>query len=398
MKRIQALIQKSGRACQKKKITSCPSVGEIFRQLPILLRDPFTNYVTKRFKVLPPTGLQLNITMMCNSRCLTCNIWRSKGLKELDTYQWKRILADPIFNNIEYLVVSGGEPTLRTDLPEIVRLCLDSMPNLRKLIIATNGLATDRITCQIPQIVDDAVEKRIKTTVSVSLDGVREKHDIIRGIPGHFEKTIQTIQYLKSLQERKGFRFGVATTISRFNVDDLCEISDFCVKQNLPVAYNLAWTSEGYYKNLEREKDILVPDDKITHLIGFLTDKIAEGSVTDGRSYYYEKVIRMLEGKRRDFPCLFADQGIVLDSLGNIRYCNNSKIIGKASCDGDTSKIYYDQDNLSYRQNLKRRICPTCINECLVGIAVQKQLFPYISHLCRKLLFYSNFGKRRRRD
>ena len=235
--KMQNLIQHNERV--KNKIATGFTIGEVFRQSPTLFRDCFTNYVIKHFKVLPPTVMQMNVTMRCNSRCLTCNIWKNKELDELDVYQWREILSDPIFDNIEYLTISGGEPTLRTDLPEIVRLCLESMPNLKKVIITTNGLAKNKIIQQIPQIIDDCIKERAKITISVSLDGIGKKHDTIRGVPRHFEKTMQTIQYLKDLQEKKNFKLSLGTTISNFNVEDLHEIANFCKSENLPVAYYL---------------------------------------------------------------------------------------------------------------------------------------------------------------
>ena len=356
------------------------TMGQVLRQLPTLLCDCVTNCVIKRFRPLPPTVMQLNVTMMCNSRCLTCNIWKDKSHKEFDIYQWKTMLADPLFRNIEYLTVAGGEPTLRNDLSQIVGLCLKSMVNLRKVIIATNGLVKGKIMKQIPHIIDDCAKKGVQITISVSLDGVGKKHDTIRGITGHFEKTMQSIQYLRHLQQGREFKLSLGTTISNFNAHDLSQISDFCKEEGLPVAYYLSWTSKEYYNNVERTKDITISQDKIPLVVNFLRDQIANSPILSGHSYYYQKAIELLRNKKRTFPCLYADQGIIVDGTGDVRYCNNSKKIGNASY-GEASKIYYDQDNLAYRLNLASEICPDCSSECLVGIAIQKRIFPYIRHL-----------------
>jgi MoaA/NifB/PqqE/SkfB family radical SAM enzyme len=356
------------------------TIEEILRQSPTLLKDCFINYIKQRFQVLPPSAMQLNITMMCNSRCLTCNIWKNKNIKELNTQEWKKILADPFFAGIEYLTISGGEPTLRRDLHEIVKLCLNFMPKLKKIVIPTNGLIKAKVMANIPTIVDECADKEVKITITVSFDGISKTHDTIRGVPGNFQKALKTVRYLQKLRQKKTFNLSIATTISAYNVDELYQISAFCKRENLPVAYYLAWTSENYYNNDQPGKEITIPEQKIPSVVRFFQHQIVENAVFSGRSYYYQKAIRLLKDNKRSFPCLFADQGIVLDSSGNVRYCNNSKQIGNV-LHKDCGKIYYDQDNLAYRARLANEVCPTCNSECLTGIAAQKRLFPYIMHL-----------------
>jgi sulfatase maturation enzyme AslB (radical SAM superfamily) len=254
------------------------------------------------------------------------------------------------------------------------------MKKLRKIIITTNGLATARILKQAFPIIDDCNKRNVAITLCVSLDGVGELHDKIRGVKGHFRNTMKTVGQLRRLQEDKVFRLTFGTTISKFNADHLVEISDFSRMCGLRVAYYLAWASEYYYNNTEDQNQFLVSSDQIPVVIRFLNKMIIDGPFLTGHSYYYEKAIGLLKESKRSFPCLYSDQGIVLDGYGNVRYCNNSNNIGDALAKGPT-RIYYDPKNLVYRKNISNQVCPHCSSECLTGIAIQKRLFPFLKHI-----------------
>src|SRR5436309_696308 len=59
-----------------------------------------------------PTVIQFPINDICNSRCVMCNIWERKRDKEITPQELRQILADPLFREVRYVGMSGGEPTL----------------------------------------------------------------------------------------------------------------------------------------------------------------------------------------------------------------------------------------------------------------------------------------------
>ena len=356
------------------------SLKEAIIQSPTLVKDCFLNNVIKVFKTLPPTVVQLNVTSKCNSRCIMCNIWKTKRNYELSAKEWKAVFSDKLFNNIEYLLLSGGEPTILNNLFEIIKYILPQMPRLKKLLISTNGLSQHMAAHSLPQIIDYCNKNNVQVTITVSLDGVEEIHDKIRNIPNAFRMTVETINYLKKLQDEKNFRLNVGTTIIDANIDDLDNITDFCQKNDLPVVFYTGWVSETYYNNVDRETEIEIHNDKKECLINFLSERIAESSLLNGDAYYYSEVIRMLRGNKRRMPCPFIDQGLVLDSTGDIYYCNNSRKIGNA-LEESTEQVYINGDNLPYRKYLAKNICPSCQSSCLIGISLSKQIFPYLRFL-----------------
>ncbi|HEX2698123.1 MAG TPA: radical SAM protein, partial [Anaerolineales bacterium] len=74
----------------------------------------------QRGKTGLPVVLNLPITDNCNSRCVMCDVWKNKSSGELSAEELGRILCDPLFKHIEHVGVSGGEPTLRADLVQLV--------------------------------------------------------------------------------------------------------------------------------------------------------------------------------------------------------------------------------------------------------------------------------------
>src|SRR5471030_1202794 len=84
-------------------------------------------------KIYPckPVVLQFPVNDICNSRCVMCDIWKRKRDKEITPGELRQILRDPLFKAVRYVGMSGGEPTLRKDLPEIGRVLVESLPRLQ---------------------------------------------------------------------------------------------------------------------------------------------------------------------------------------------------------------------------------------------------------------------------
>ena len=355
------------------------------RTIPIRAKDFIINNIIKYFTILPPTVVQFNVTRRCNAKCMMCNIWKSGDKEELDLSQIEKIFSDNLFKNTEYILISGGEPTLRDDLIQIVRILNEKIPKLRKILISSNGLDKRLFSKLIPGIIETCNKKGTLLTITISLDGIGELHDEIRNVRGAFEKTISTIHYLKELQKNMSFRLNVGTTVSRINVYELNSIVEFCEKENLENIFYLAWVSKTYYNNLELKNKISLSQEATHFLTKFLMRQIAQSSILTTKTCYYEGVINMLNGGRRKIPCPFAEQGLVLDANGDIYYCNNSKKLCNALND-KAKNIYYKPENLAYRENIVKTVCKKCESSCLVGVGLEKRLFPLISFIIKKSL------------
>ncbi|RME86323.1 MAG: radical SAM protein, partial [Caldilineae bacterium] len=169
---------------------------------------------------LYPFSVVISVSFRCNSRCRTCDVWR-KPNDDMSLDEWDRVFAN-LGRAVEYLTFTGGEPFLRKDLADMVisgyRHCRPSY-----ITIPTNGLLSDRILAQVDRICSEC--RGTDIGINLSLDGVGEEHDDIRGVPGNWEKAMETWQGLKTLKKKHGnLIVTVHTVISRFNQHRFPEI------------------------------------------------------------------------------------------------------------------------------------------------------------------------------
>jgi MoaA/NifB/PqqE/SkfB family radical SAM enzyme len=169
---------------------------------------------------LLPFSLVISVSYRCNSRCQTCGVWR-KTSEEMSADEWRQVFYH-LGRAPFYLTFTGGEPFLRTDLHEIV---LAGAEHCRPgvITIPTNGLLTRRIADGVDRICAGAADSQVG--INLSLDGVGEEHDQIRGVPGNWQRALETWEQLKSLQKQhSNLVLSVHTVVSRFNVHRIREI------------------------------------------------------------------------------------------------------------------------------------------------------------------------------
>ena len=141
-----------------------------------------------------PMNLTLSVSYKCNSRCKTCNVYK-RTANELSLDEWRRIF-ESVGGSPFWVTISGGEPFLRTDIIDIVTSLYDQCaPAI--INIPTNGLLDHRI----PEIVEAIALhcKKAQIVINLSIDGIGERHDLIRGVKGNYAKALATFKGLKGL-------------------------------------------------------------------------------------------------------------------------------------------------------------------------------------------------------
>lgn len=160
-----------------------------------------------KFKAKKPTPFfaSYNVTGRCNMKCAFCEWWKN-SIPELSTKQALRAIDAVCGLGVPFFDLSGGEPMLREDLIVLAKRvashgCLVSMN--------TNGtlLTEDRVS-EVADVFD---------TVVVSLDGPKDIHDKIRGVPGTYDKAVNALQLLR----KHGVRAGVNSVATPWNIDIL---------------------------------------------------------------------------------------------------------------------------------------------------------------------------------
>jgi len=291
-----------------------------------------------------PLVITFSITNRCNSRCKTCFIWKApKIFEELSLDEIEKIFRN--IGKIYFLNISGGEPFLREDLPEIIRLAKKYLsPNI--IHIPTNGIAIALIEKQVREILEILDDKAV-LTIKISLDGVGEKHDEIRGVKGNFEKAMETYRRLSKLKEKyPNFHLGINTIISKLNVDYLDEIVAFVRKlrpdsfvtevaeirsELFNIESDITPDPETYEKLIRKFMARVKEDLKYKHSISLLTDA--------SRLIYYEYVIRILKEKRQVLPCYAGITNVHINPYGDVWPCC---VLGYEKSMGNLRNFNYD--------------------------------------------------------
>lgn len=357
-------------------------VGKLLkRSLPSLPLDFAKTQIVGRFKAIAPTILIFNVSYKCDSKCVMCNSWKLPYHDDLTTEEYEKGFSSKLFRSIEYLGITGGEPTLRKDMVDIVRIMSNNMPRLRKVTLNTNGFVVKRVVPVLEQIIDLANERGFLFGTRVSLDGMGEAHESIRRVWNAFERSMETVRALQELQKEKFFNFGVSFTFTGQNLEEGEKIYEFCKKENLNVVFAIARYSELAFGNMDLVDSTELKPDDFPMLADFFRRRVRESSFTDGDAMLYQGYVKMFgNGMRRTMPCPSMDQGLLLNPNGDLFYCENSRAIGNLR-EGDPVAFYYDPTNLSRRRELLEKVCPSCASPCFVNAAAMKCVFPYLKFL-----------------
>ncbi len=191
-----------------------------------------------------PTDCVLAVTGRCNSHCLMCDIWKTQDSAELPAVEYGKLPS-----RLRDINISGGEPFLRPDLAEVIRVVAATCPKAR-IVISTNGLATNLITEKFKEIL------LIKPDIgaAISIDGIGERHDEIRGVPGGFDKALATVRALKGLGMNN---LRLAFTLLEKNINQLSKVYDLSRELGVEFTHTYAQSSEIYFGGKNNEELLL---------------------------------------------------------------------------------------------------------------------------------------------
>lgn len=179
-----------------------------------------------------PLSLTIKITNFCNSKCLTCFIWKQKNNNELTFTDYKKIIINLKIKPL-FLTITGGEPFLRKDFLKILNLILQHWQP-KYLTIATNGLLTEVI---VNFFKDLKIPTTTKIFLNFSLDGTKNIHNYQRGINNGFQQTLNTIKILQQ-KKIKNLYLGIGHTLTKHNLNNFNEFSRL-VKKIKPNSFSL---------------------------------------------------------------------------------------------------------------------------------------------------------------
>jgi len=307
-----------------------------------------------------------------------CLNWAKKPVPELTVPQLERVLREgDLFHRVENVCISGGEPTLRADLPEIIEVLYDNLPRLRKMSMVTNALDTSRVVKHAEAIARLSLKRNQLLRIGLSLDGMGEIHDRIRNVPHAYQRVRETIDALLELRKRVPFSLGMGTVIISENFGELNKIVEFCQQNNIDLSFSIFRFSDSILANEALKEKLVYTKEQRAFIGKFFRQMLQKSSLIDGDNYIYMHWRRMLLGNgKRTMPCPFKDQGLQINPEGDLHYCEMSKSLGSVLQE-PVKDMYYKPENLEYRKRLVARMCSSCVTPCHTLASVRHKIYPY---------------------
>lgn len=354
----------------------------LWRELMRLKKEPISDINSK------PTVLNLNIIDSCNSKCTMCNIWRRDEELEISPEQLGQLLSDPLYTDLEHVGVTGGEPTLRNDLPKVYLTIIDKLPKLKGVSIITNAIKLDEVKNRIKEVNDICLSSNIPFSAMVSIDGVGETHDKVRGVKGNFETAITLFSYLQN-ELKIPTSFGC--TISKINAWDAEELMHYAIENDMYGRFRIAENINRLY-NQNRGKVIRNFTEDETYNLAIFFEKLKRNFETNPNYLRtYNSIQNMLLGGNRLIGCPYKKEGIVLGSKGQINYCAPRGTDIGIGVENSSIKIF--KENFHKRLKILKKDCQNCIHDYHASITYNERLNEIKSKFYKRILHIRQASK-----
>jgi radical SAM protein with 4Fe4S-binding SPASM domain len=266
------------------------------------------------------TDVVLAVTYRCNARCRSCDVWRlpQGGEDELSPGEFE-LLPDTLRN----INVSGGEPFMRDDLPEVIAAISRKCTRAR-LVISTNGL----VPALIERTMKDVLKVNPDVGIRLSLDGIGPVHEEVRGIKDAFDKVMASLDVTRTIGVKD---IGLAYTAGNENLDQLPGVYGLAKSEGVMFTLCGAVHSSEIEGYLASEAEAIEDKELLgRQLDDIIRDRLREWSPQSlARAYYEYGIYRREVDGRRILPCGAAEVLCYIDPAGNVFSCNvANKLLG----------------------------------------------------------------------
>lgn len=332
-----------------------------------------------------PKVIQLPITYKCNSKCVMCNIWKMDSDNEMNLESFSKVLKSDLFKKVVAVGINGGEPSLVKQLPEYIDVVL-KLPKLKSLSIISHGFNQKMLLPKLKAIYQKCKKDGVTFNVSISLDGVGDIYNTVRGLKV-FDITASTIDEINKNKSQYCDAFDVGCTVIKHNVNYLSELSEYARSKNINIKYRLGISNKRIESNKLLNDFSVFNDKNVQTTKEFFYSRIGqEKKLYDKFKYFSIYYFLNNNYSKRLFGCFWQNEGITLDSKGNIYYCAvESDKIGNLLNDDGVSTFFL-AENLKYRQNIIDTKCDNCIHD-YAGNPKFSNIIPFIKELYFRNMF-----------
>ncbi len=320
--------------------------------------DFTTKEIFKRYasilvgKPISPVFLNILVTSVCDMRCTHCFF-----TEELDDRPRKKLqmkadeinkISETLGGNLGVLVLAGGEPFTRKDLPEIVRSFYENN-KLDSVYLMSNGQIHQRIFPDVTRIMEEC--PNLNVTVALGIDGVKEPHEKIRQKEGSWDKAIHTARTLQQMKREQFPKLDIqtCTCVMNSNQDTIFEWYDFLKHDLKPDKINI-----NYIRPPSKDPNELNFDhtmyQKLSHQILEDTKNAALKNNYGGKSgffkaavdiYMHDVIAKTKEEGKAQLKCYAGSAGAVIYDNGVLSSCENkADVLNLRDYDWDFQKAW----------------------------------------------------------
>jgi len=335
-----------------------------------------------------PKNLFIFFTDTCNLHCEHCfyHFELNKKAVEISLEQMDKIMRS--LTRPTFVCLTGGEVTLRKDLNDAALLIADS-GKADYINVCTNGFYPERIESLVEATIASGRLQRIG--FQISLDGMKEMHNTVRGHDKAYQRAIESLKLLKKLQDRFPGRldYSALAVITRHTFDQCVDLLHDTQKDGIPLGFSIVRGSGDVFKlPLVAASAFDVKDHEATLGVSNAEwrrkiEEIYEVKRAYGYAYpndtdwrKFNVILDTLDNQRRMIPCdAGSDDGVVYPN-GNVAHCENTKPFGNlADFDYDLQAAWYSDAAEAMR---KRITACACTHACNIvnSLVARPELYP----------------------
>jgi MoaA/NifB/PqqE/SkfB family radical SAM enzyme len=299
-----------------------------------------------------PVILNILVTSVCNMRCTHCfftseldDVPRKKS--QMTTRQVEQI-SETLGGDLGVLVLAGGEPFTRTDLPEIARAFYINN-KLGSLYITTNGIVQKRIFPDVARILQEC--PGLNVTLALGIDGLKEQHDRIRQQPGAWDIVIDTARRLQQMKaDHPRLDVQTCTCFMHSNQEAMFEWYDFLKRDLQPDKININYIRPPAPDPRELEIDRVA----YARLARRIEDDSRSGAIKNHYAgeggffraaidvYMHGLIAKTEETQRAQLQCYAGTAGGVIYDEGTVSSCEILEPVGNLRDYGwNFSKLWF---------------------------------------------------------
>ncbi|MBQ9531653.1 MAG: radical SAM protein [Eubacterium sp.] len=295
------------------------------------------------------------VTYRCNARCTMCNRYKAPSTPEEEiSIETIKKLPEMYFTNI-----TGGEPFIREDIKDIVR---ELNKKSDRIVISTNGFFTDKII--------DLCKEFPNVGIRISIEGLEETNNSIRGLEDGFNKGYNT---LKKLVEMKHPDVGFGMTVQDANAKDLVPL--YKLSDEMDMEFATASLHNSFY--FVESKNIIHDREMVAKNFEELINELLKSNSPKKwfRAYFNHGLINYIYSQPRLLPCDMAFDTFFIDPYGDVMPCNGTK---EKEVMGNLNNQSWDELWNSEQADKVREKVRSCDRQCWMIGSVSPAMHKYI--------------------